>query len=212
MRDAKWIVILYNLVMALKQVELSTRRLEALTDGIFAFAMTLLILSFDVPGTLKGIDAGSFIVSQSDRFFNYFLSFALLAVFWLVNNQIFHHIKKTDQKHMWMNIIALMFVVFIPFSTSLISANPDRTAGEFFFALNIFLVSVSIQLGWVYAAQERRLISEESEDEHLRRGVRSGWVSPLVSGLAMITAFVEPKLCSYMYLSIPVILWLPWFK
>ena len=198
--------------MALKQGELSTHRIEALTDGIFAFAMTLLIISFDVPATLKGIDAGNFIVSQSDRLFNYFLSFVLLAIFWLVNNQISHHIRKTDAIHLWLNIITLMFVVFIPFSTSLISANPDRTAGEFFFALNIFLVSISTQLGWVYATQERRLISEDLEDEHLRRGVRSGWVSPLVSGLAMIMAFIEPKLCSYMYLSIPAILWTPWFR
>jgi len=205
-------IMLYNLVVALKQVELSTRRLEALTDGIFAFAMTLLIISFDIPTTLKGIDAGSFIMSQSDRLFNYFLSFALLAIFWLVNNQISHHIRKTDTIHLWLNIITLMFVVFIPFSTSLISSNPDRTAGEFFFALNIFLVSISTQLGWVYATQDRRLISEDLEDEHLRRGVRSGWVSPFVSGLAMIMAFVEPKLCSYMYLSIPVILWMPWFR
>jgi len=198
--------------MALKQAELSTRRIEALTDGIFAFAMTLLIISFDVPATLKGIDAGSFIVSQSDRLFNYFLSFALLAIFWLVNNQISHHIRKTDAIHLWLNIITLMFVVFIPFSTSLISAHPDNTAGELFFALNIFLVSISTQLGWVYAAQDRRLICEDLEDEHLRRGIKSGWVGPLVSGLAMIMAFIEPKLCSFMYLSIPVILWMPWFK
>jgi len=198
--------------MATNKAELSTRRLEALTDGIFAFAMTLLIISFDVPTTLKGIDAGSLIMSQSDRLFNYFLSFALLAIFWYVNNQISHHIRKTDTIHLWLNIITLMFVVFIPFSTSLISQHPDSTAGEFFFALNVFLVSLSTQLGWVYAAQDRRLICEESEDEYLRRGVKSGWVSPLVSGLAMIMAFVEPKLCSYMYLSIPVILWLPWFK
>ncbi|MFH1710597.1 MAG: TMEM175 family protein [bacterium] len=198
--------------MALKRVELSTRRIEALTDGIFAIAMTLLILNFNIPGTLKGIDAGSFIVSQSDRLFNYFLSFVLLAIFWLVNNQIYHHIKKTDTMHLWLNIVTLMFVVFIPFSASLISQHPDTTAGEFFFALNIFLVSVSTQFGWIYATQERRLISEESEEERLWRSIKRGWVSPLVSGLAMIMAFVEPKLCSHIYLSIPVILWLPWFK
>jgi uncharacterized membrane protein len=85
--------------MATNKAELSTRRLEALTDGIFAFAMTLLIISFDVPATLKGIDAGSLIMSQSDRLFNYFLSFVLLAIFWLVNNQISHHIRKTDTMH-----------------------------------------------------------------------------------------------------------------
>jgi uncharacterized membrane protein len=143
---------------------------------------------------------------------NYFTSFALLAIFWLANNHIFHHIKKTDSKHMWLNITTLMFVVFLPFSTSLISQNPDKAAGEFFFALNIFLVSISSQLAWVYATQGRRLISEESEEEHLRRGVKVGWVSPLVSCLAMATAFIEPKLCSYTYVLIPVILWLPWIK
>jgi len=204
--------MLYNQGMALKQIELSTRRIEALTDGIYAFAMTLLMLSFDVPGTLKGIDPGRFIISQSDRFLNYFTCFALLAIFWMANNRIFHHIKKTDSKHMWLSVITLMFVVFLPFSTSLISQNPDKPAGEFFFALNIFLVSMSSQLAWVYATQGRRLVSEESEEEHLKHGVKVGWVSPVVACLAMATAFIQPVLCSYTYFLIPAIIWLPWFK
>jgi uncharacterized membrane protein len=201
--------------MADQNEGLSTHRLEALTDGIFAFAMTLLVLNFNVPKAIKGIgskELSDIILSQSDRFQNYFMSFALLAIFWLVNQQIFHHIKKTDGKHIWMNILTLMFVVFIPFSTSLISEYPDRISGEFFFALNIFLISASIQLGWIYANWERRLVKDESEDEHLRKSLRAGWVGPAVSAFAMAFAFIQPRICSYLYLLIPAVLLLPWFR
>lgn len=192
-----------------KQDGLSTHRLEALIDGIYAFAMTLLILNFNVPMAIKGLESSelaNFIISQSDRFLNYFLSFALLAIFWLVNQQIFHHIKHTDAKHIWLNLITMMFVVFIPYSTSLVGEFPDVTPGEFFFALNIFLVSMMGQLGWLYAASERRLVTEETEDEHLHRSLMTGWVAPFVSVIAMVVAFIRPVVCSYLYLSIPVIL------
>jgi len=201
--------------MVNKTEGLSPHRLEALSDGIFAFAMTLLVLNFNVPKAIKGIgskELSDIILSQADRFESYFLSFALLAIFWLVNQQIFHHIEKTDEKHLWMNILTLMFVVFIPFSTSLVSEYPDRTSGEFFFALNIFLVSLSIQLGWIYANWERRLVKDGSEDEHLKVSLRAGWVGPVVSALAMAVAFIQPHTCSYLYLLIPVILLLPWFR
>jgi len=184
-------------------------RLEALIDGIYAFAMTLLILSFDIPKLMKGTGSAgleSLILSQSDRFFNYFLSFMLLAVFWLVNQQIFHHIKHTDTKHIWFNVVTMMFVVFIPYSTSLVSEFPDLTAGEFFFALNIFLVSMMGQLGWLYATHRRRLVTEESKDEHLRSSLMSGWVAPFVAVISMVVAFIKPVVCSYLYLSIPLIL------
>jgi len=201
--------------MVNKDEGLSTHRLEALSDGIYAFAMTLLVLNFEVPKAIKGIEnrqLTEFIISQSDRFLNYFLSFALLAIFWMINQQIFHHIKKTDGKHIWLNILTLMFVVFIPFSTSLISEFPDKLAGEFLFALNIFLISVSTQFAWLYANRERRLIAEDLEEEHIRLSIRSGWVSPAVSAFSMAIAFIKPVMCTYIYMVIPVILYLPWFR
>lgn len=203
------------MAMAKKAEGLSTRRLEALTDGIFAFAMTLLVLNFDVPKAVKGIESGELtkiIISQSDRFLDYVLSFALLAVFWMINQQIFHHIKKTDTRHIWMNILTLMFVVFIPFSTSLISEYPDKTSGEFFFALNIFLISALSQLGWIYANRERRLVAKDMKEEHIRISVRAGWISPAISGLSMAVAFIQPVFCTYLYMLIPLLLLLPWFR
>jgi uncharacterized membrane protein len=194
---------------------LSTHRLEALSDGIYAFAMTLLVLSFEVPKAIKGIEnkqLTDFIFSQSDRFMNYFLSFALLAVFWQINQQIFHHIKKTDSSHIWMNILTLMFVVFIPFSTSLISQFPDKPAGEFFFALNIFLISFSAQIAWLYANSGKRLVAGYLKKEHIQQSIRIGWVSPAVSATAMVFAFIEPGLCSYLYILIPALVYLPWIR
>jgi len=192
--------------------DLSLHRLEALTDGIFAFAMTLLVLSFNLPGSLKGFDINTLIFSQRDRFFNFFLSFFLLAVFWLINQQMFAHVRKTDYKHLWLNILTLAFVVFIPFSASLVSEFPDNAPSEFFFALNMFLVSVSIEASWIYAIRGRKLIKDEAEEKHLRHRLKRNLVIPFISAAAMVLSFIDPEVCSYLYLLIPFLLTLPLFK
>ena len=74
---------------------LTTQRIETLTDGVFAIAMTLLVLTLDLPRVgahLSNAGLWNLLNSQMDKFHNYVLSFILLAVFWLVHHQQFHYI------------------------------------------------------------------------------------------------------------------------
>jgi uncharacterized membrane protein len=190
---------------------LDTRRLEGLSDGIFAFAMTLLILNFNLPERVKdirGFDLGAYLMNQQDPFFNYFLSFFFLAVFWLIHQQQMHHIKKTDRRHLWLNIFMLMFVVFIPFSTSLVNEFADHTSAEFFFAANMFIVSTLLYFGWIYSTGNKDMITGSTKEAHVRSGRVSGLVIPVISVISMTFAFIYPVVCSYLYLAIPVGMWL----
>jgi len=194
---------------------MTTRRLEALTDGIFAIAMTLLVLTLDLGDIADGltqVKLHQLLLAQIPKFYNYALSFVLLAVFWILHHQQFHYIKKTENRHLWINIFILMFVALIPFSTSLVGDYSSDWMAELFFGGNIFILGVLFSLNWHYSTKDSRLIEGELEKHRIQLGTRRGLVSPLVSLLAILTAFLNPSYSPYIYLLIPAILSLPPFR
>lgn len=194
---------------------LTTKRIEALTDGIFAIAMTLQVLSLNLPetaGILNEAGLHHLLIAQFDKFFNYARSFLLLAIFWIIHHQQFHSIIRTDRKHLWINIFMLMFVALIPFSTTLVGNFNNDWMAEFFFGANLFFVGLFIQLNWYYATVGHRLVRRNFPQEKIDIGRKRGMITPLVSLLAMGIAVVNPGLASYAYLLIPIILLLPSLK
>ena len=194
---------------------LTTNRVEALTDGIFAIAMTLQVLSLALPetaSTLSDTALHQILFQQFDKFFNYARSFLLLAIFWIIHHQQFHSIVRTDRKHLWINIFMLMFVALIPFSTALVGDFNNDWMAEFFFGGNLFFVGLFIQLNWLYATQNHRLVRRNYPQEKIDIGWKRGMITPAVSLLAMGIAVVNPGLASYTYLLIPIILLLPSLK
>jgi uncharacterized membrane protein len=83
---------------------MTTHRIEALTDGIYAIAMTLLVLNLALPGTetylAQTVELRDLLFGQAHKFFNYALSFILLAVFWIIHHDQFHFIKRTNRTHL----------------------------------------------------------------------------------------------------------------
>ncbi|MBU0630728.1 MAG: DUF1211 domain-containing protein [Candidatus Margulisbacteria bacterium] len=196
-------------------VWLRTNRIEGLSDGIFAFSMTLLVMTLNLPEAGKNLvsgNLGQLLIGQSDKFFNYALSFILIAIVWMIHHQQFHFIKKTDQRHLWINIYLLMFVALIPFSTTLVGDYAKSTAAELFFDLNLFLVGVALFLNWEYSTRGYRLVNKTLPQERIVLGWRRTLVMPLVALLAMSLVYFDPNYSSYAYLTIPFILAFPYFK
>ena len=188
--------------------QLSTRRLEALSDGIFAFAMTLLVLDLQFPdaAATSGTPLSTLLFGQIPRFFNFFLSFVLLAVFWIIHNQQFHHIKRTDKQHLWINIGLLAFIVLIPFSASLEGDFEGQMPSELFFAGNMFVVGLFFLANWAYAAVGKHFTDEALEEKFIRDSLVSSMIIPSVALLAMVTALFIPQHSSDCFLLIPIIL------
>lgn len=194
---------------------LTTNRIETLTDGIFAIAMTLQVLSLGLPEAASIVNEAGLhhlLMDQFNKFFNYARSFLLLAIFWIIHHQQFHSIVRTDRKHLWINIFMLMFVALIPFSTTLVGNFNNDWMAEFFFGGNLFFVGLFIQLNWLYATNNHRLVRRNFPQEKIDIGRKRGMITPVVSLLAMGIAVVNPPLASYTYLLIPVVLLLPLFR
>jgi uncharacterized membrane protein len=102
-------------------------RIVAFTDGVFAIAITLLVLSLDVPSDLEGAGLHAFLVDSWPQLFAYFLSFAVIGRFWLSHHDMFSLLHDFDRRLMVLNLVYLSLIVLIPFPTELLGDFGDRT-------------------------------------------------------------------------------------
>ena len=192
---------------------LTTRRIEALADGIFAISMTLLVLTLTLPDMMDTkLSLSQLLAEQWPKFLNYALSFVLLAIFWMVHHQQFHVIRRTDRIHVWINIGILMFVALMPFSTDVVGDYSGETLAELLFSANLMILGLLFLLNWWYACRNHRLVDADLDRETIVGGIRRSCVTPGVAAVSMLLAFFVPGWGLAVYMLIPVIQFLPWFR
>ncbi len=194
------------------EMALTTHRLEALADGIFAIAMTVLVLTIDVPPAAKdanGEALHAILLGQWHQIFNYALSFLLLATFWISHHCQSHFIRRTDPIHLWLNVLILMFVALLPFPASLLGDYPNDWVTGLFFSGTMFILGLLFLINWVYAVMGRRLVDINMSDADIRRGCWRAAVVPAISLVAMGLAVADLDLAYYAFLAIPILLLAP---
>jgi len=183
-----------------------TRRLEALSDGIFAFSMTLLILNFAIPEIPKNLAPHELWpkLSQSiPDLFDFILSFMLLAIFWNSHQRIFEDIEKTNQKITWVNILLLLLIIFLPFSTELMSMYGNSSLAVSIFSTNLLLINLSAIWIWHYAKKEKFTKIDLSAKSITYIKTKNNIIL-IITILALITGFFVPNYCTLFYLLIPL--------
>lgn len=186
-----------------------TDRIQALTDGVFAIAMTLMVLSIDLPEKdhdLKGEALHKVLLGQIDQVLTYILSFILLAIFWNIHHKQYRHIEKTNQLHIWINIFILIFICLVPYTTNLTSDFPGDWMTHLYFNLNLLVIALLFFLNWSYATRGKKLAKDEISDELIYRG-RFNIIAFIVIALAAIVlSFIIPAWSSTVYLFLFVIM------
>lgn len=183
-----------------------TNRLETLADGIFAIAMTLLVLSIEVP-TLPGNITSSLLMEYTvytliPQILIYILSFVLLASFWTTHH-IFFIIKRTNTKLLWINIFWLMSIAIVPFSTSMVGKYGGFQLSQLIFDINILVIGILSYLNWTYAASRGMII--EQVMPYADKIKKTFLTLPLLAVLAMIISFIIPYGSIFIFILIPAI-------
>jgi uncharacterized membrane protein len=116
--------------------DLSVGRLVAFTDGVFAIAITLLVLNFDEPA---GPDSEILhqLTDQWPALLAYFLSFAVIGRFWVVHHRVFSVIRRLDNRLLTLNLLFLAFVVLVPFATEVLGDYSDTTEAVVLYAATL---------------------------------------------------------------------------
>lgn len=147
-----------------------TDRIEGLTDGIFAIAMTLLVLELKVPHVAGEWVLGDGIVELVPHLLTYALSFIVLGILWIGHHNQLNFIQKSDRTFLWLNIFFFALVALIPYSAEQLAAYPLFRPAVVFYALNLSLCSFMLLAVWNYAY--RHQLTVESVDARFNRLVR----------------------------------------
>jgi uncharacterized membrane protein len=187
----------------------TTKRIETLVDGIFAIAMTLLVLNLSIPqltGSVSNITVENYLLALIPKLFTYALSFIILAIFWRVNHQQFYKIKRANSLFLWITVIWLLFVALVPFSTSLMGSYGETQSANIFFNANLLLIGIFSGLIWYYATK-KGFIDEKLSREKIIELNRINLLLPIVALIAIGASFVIPAYSTLAYLAIPLVKW-----
>jgi uncharacterized membrane protein len=155
-----------------------TARLETFSDGVFAIAITLLVLLFDVPDLSEGESLGHVLEHQWPQYASYAVSFVTIGIIWVNHHTLFRHIARVDRVFLFINVLFLMCVAFIPYPTSVISRyvrTDDASAAAVMYGLSLTATAICFNVLWQYAARGFRLLAPDADRREVAGITRSYW-------------------------------------
>lgn len=181
-------------------------RVEALTDGIFATVMTVLVLGLTVPvftGPLTNselsLDLSVGIQGLVPDMLGYVLSFLILAVMWVSHHSIFHYISRMDRPLLWLNVIFLLMIGFVPFSTALLGRYPLAQLPVIIYGANIVAITITMQALLFYSARNRMLIEHQRTSVIIGRIIKRWRLGTLIYSAAIAISFVDTRISFGIY-------------
>jgi len=166
-------------------------RILALSDGVFAIAITLLILQIAVPATS---DAGlpKALLGLWPRYLAYVLSFLVIARFWVSHRQAFRLIARDNATLVWLNLLLLMFVAFLPFPTAVLGQHIGSPAAAVLYAISVVLASTASAGYWWYASGRGQLLRPQAARAQVRAMRARSLSAPVFFALTLPVAAFAP--------------------
>ncbi|HOE17451.1 MAG TPA: TMEM175 family protein [Syntrophorhabdaceae bacterium] len=185
--------------------KISKSRLEALVDGIFAFAMTLLVTGLVIPHLSKGEAKARLAVSIAEmrsEFTSFLVAFFVLASFWQMHNRQFHYVRAVDSGIVRITLFILACVVLMPFTTIISGVYSDVQIAVNLFHANMFSLGVLFLVHWRHLARTPEITSVEIGSRDASSGMTRTLITPAISILAFILSFITPPWSMATYLLI----------
>jgi len=186
---------------------MSKTRLEAFSDGVFAIVITLLILNVHVPDgrtlTLGGLRP---LVPPLATFV---LSFIIVGVYWIAHHHMLHFIKEVNRRLLWLNLLVLLCVVFIPFPTSLLGTGFNNPLVVRLYGLSLIATNASGLFFWLYASSHEELMVAPITKAFARTVVVIHSSPMFIYGLAVVLAGWSTKASLALYAAVPLFFILP---
>src|SRR4051794_20123583 len=178
--------------MAVGEISRSARRLEALSDGIFAIAMTLLVLEIRVPAADRPDELLSKLGELWPSYFAFVIGFFTLLVCWINHHWMFDHIRRADGGLMLVNGLKLLVVSFTPFATALLADKIGTESEQIAVSVytgTFFLMGLSMTGIWCYA--QSRGYTRATSPSTLAAATRYYIFAPILSGVIFLLSFVS---------------------
>jgi len=195
--------------IVLSNDSLSKYRIEALTDGVFAIVMTLMILGLqfpeDIPEQLFSTNIKNHLLLLLPKLENYAISFIVLGVYWIRHQAQFNVIEYANKTLLWINIVFLMLVALIPFTTSFVMDYPNFQLPVILYTSNLSLIGLLLYLHWKYATSNFRLIDKRVSIEYINKGSRLTLAAPIIFLVSIGVSFISLRLSITIMYLVPIV-------
>jgi uncharacterized membrane protein len=175
-------------------------RILALSDGVFAIAITLLILEIAIPATTGHTDLPKALLELWPRYLAYVLSFVVIARFWVTHHLAFRLIGRYDAVLVWLNLVLLMFVAFLPFPTAVLGEHNGSSAAAVLYAAAVILAGTVSAAYWWYASGPGRLLRPGVARAQVRALRARGVSGPAFFALTLPVALFAPYAAEILWL------------
>jgi TMEM175 potassium channel family protein len=181
-------------------------RLEAFSDSIIAFAVTLLIYDFHLQNVDADIDNAGMIhalLALAPHFSIYVISFLVCTVWWMGHHMFIHDLDRVDSRLLWLNCMFLMWIAILPFPTGLLGHHPRQPVAIVLYGAVCAIACIFFAVMRWYASFRGHLMRREISDMKLRRDWRISLCFPFVYLAAAAVGFFYPVLGLLSYAAVP---------
>jgi uncharacterized membrane protein len=172
-------------------------RVETFSDGVFAIAITLLVLTIAQPSNYSKL--AKQLLERWPSLAAYVVSFLVIGIMWLNHHTVFSYVQRIDRGFFYRNLILLMTVVFIPYPTevfgeALRTGSGERTAAAFY-SIVMTVNALAWSALWLHASTGRRLLNDKLPEEHRRSSTVLFTAGAGVYLISVGIAFINAYLC-----------------
>ena len=183
-------------------------RIVNLSDGVFAIALTLLVLDIrvpDIPENVVGSELPGELLSLWPKYLGYFLSFVVISTFWLIHHTIFRSVRAYDRALLWLNFLFLMFVAFVPFPASLLGEYGDHRLPVAIYAGTLAVGRLLLTAIHWYVTRTDRLVDEAQDPATMRFFLIRGVTIPAIFLLSIGVSFFSVQAAVYSWFILIVV-------
>jgi uncharacterized membrane protein len=175
-------------------------RVLAISDGVFAFAITLLVLDLTVPVLSSGASSADLWQALSKEyvsFLSYITSFLIAGLWWNAHNSSFRHIRNCDSTLRWLNLLFLLWIALLPFFTKILDQYNTLQIAVVLYATDQAAAGIFMGLSWWYATRNHRLVDKNLKESVIRSRLLINVVAPFFFIISMGISFVSPVIATY---------------
>lgn len=192
--------------------EMSTGRIEAFSDGVFAIVVTLLVLEIHVP-LVNGADAEYALkrnlVAMAPKFLAYVLSFMIVCIWWVAHHHFFDLLKKSDRGLLWFNSLFLLWLAFIPFPTALLGDYPNQRIAVICYGTAMTFAGLSFSWMRYYSFFVAGLTKPGLPRNMMKLAMAKSLLNPVLHLFAILVAYISTRFAIALYATIPLLFLVP---
>ncbi len=187
---------------------ISKSRLEALSDGVIAVVLTILVLELGgeaISDAKTSAELDAAILAQWPIFVSYAMSFMVVSLYWVSHHTYFTFIREVDETQLWLNLLFLFCLTFIPFSADLLGEHPGLRAGAIIYGFNLAACTAALYLNWHYAWTKGHALVKDADLVVTGRFQQRTLRVAIAYFLATAVSWFSPMTGFYLYIAIVVV-------